>query len=278
MQNRDFKGVWIPKEIWLNEQLTLIEKIIFVEIDSLDNEEHCTAGNDYLANFCGCSERKVTEAIKKLCDLGYIEIVSFNGRLRKIRVVKNAMESSKICESGSQNLQSNNIYNNTVNKKSFSKEKEEVSDYDSHMYSPEEMKKEFLGSSRRNSTRPKKQSLYSKCVAEIDAFTQELQLRTLLVKYLNLRLEMKDKPLYLNQWKGMLSKLLDIVNANPGTLYEDVVRQSIERGYASFFPVNSYSKNKNVFAEGNGLSCEQAEETEEERKEYLERKGRRSEF
>lgn len=278
MQNRDFKGVWIPKEIWLNEQLTLIEKIIFVEIDSLDNEEHCTAGNDYLANFCGCSERKVTEAIKKLCDLGYIEIVSFNGRLRKIRVVKNAMESSKICESGSQNLQSNNIYNNTVNKKSFSKEKEEVSDYDSHMYSPEELRNEFLGSGRRSSTRPKKQSLYSKCVAEIDAFTQELQLRTLLVKYLNLRLEMKDKPLYLNQWKGMLSKLLDIVNANPGTLYEDIVRQSIERGYASFFPVNSYSKNKNVFAEGNGLSCEQAEETEEERKEYLERKGRRSEF
>lgn len=27
MQNRDFKGVWIPKDIWLNEELTLIEKV-----------------------------------------------------------------------------------------------------------------------------------------------------------------------------------------------------------------------------------------------------------
>ena len=28
--NRDFKGVWIPKEIWLNEELTMLEKVIFV--------------------------------------------------------------------------------------------------------------------------------------------------------------------------------------------------------------------------------------------------------
>ena len=147
------------------------------------------------------------------------------------------------------------------------------------MYSPEEMKDEFLGSSRKkNSTRPKKQSLYSKCVAEIDLFTQDLKLHDLLVKYITLRLEMKDKPLYYNQWKGMLSKLADIIKENPNMSYEDVVTQSIERGYASFFPVNSYNKSKNVFAEGTGLSCEQSDETEEERKEILRRKGRRSEF
>lgn len=280
MQDRDFKGVWIPKDIWLNDELTLIEKIIFVEIDSLDNENNCIAGNDYLATFCGCSERKVSDAIKKLCDLGYIEILSFDGRHRKIRVVKSADETRKICEAATKKVQANNIDNNITNNNSFSKEKDEkISDYDSHMYSPEEMKDEFLGSSRKkNSTRPKKQSLYSKCVAEINIFTQDLKLYDLLVKYLNLRLEIKDKPLYFNQWKGMLSKLADIVKDNPGVAYEDVVTQSIERGYASFFPVNSYSKNKNVFAEGTGLSCEQSEETEEERKESLERRGRRSEF
>ena len=38
MNNRDFKGVWIPKEIWLNPDLTLVEKCLLVEIDSLDNE------------------------------------------------------------------------------------------------------------------------------------------------------------------------------------------------------------------------------------------------
>ena len=84
-KNRDFKGVWIPKEIWLNENLTMIEKVILIEIDSLDNEEHCSAGNDYLAQFCQCSEWKVSAAIKKLQELGYIEVISFDGRRRKLR-------------------------------------------------------------------------------------------------------------------------------------------------------------------------------------------------
>ena len=40
---RDFKGIWIPKEIWLSEQLSLMEKVLFVEIHSLDNEDGCYA-------------------------------------------------------------------------------------------------------------------------------------------------------------------------------------------------------------------------------------------
>ena len=27
-ENRDFKGVWIPKETWLNTDLSIIEKVI----------------------------------------------------------------------------------------------------------------------------------------------------------------------------------------------------------------------------------------------------------
>ena len=37
-QTRDFKGIWIPREIWLNENLSLQEKAFIVEIDSLDKE------------------------------------------------------------------------------------------------------------------------------------------------------------------------------------------------------------------------------------------------
>ena len=33
-QQRQFKGIWIPKEIWLNKELTMQEKMILVEIDS----------------------------------------------------------------------------------------------------------------------------------------------------------------------------------------------------------------------------------------------------
>ena len=109
MDNRDFKGVWIPKEIWLSEELKMLEKVILVEIDSLDNENHCIAGNEYLAEFCSCSLSAVTKAIKHLKELGYIEELEFDGRHRKLRVVKNTKQDSKIYGAGSQNLRSNNI-------------------------------------------------------------------------------------------------------------------------------------------------------------------------
>ena len=74
---RDFKGIWIPKEIWLSTELTMLEKVILVEIDSLDNENHCTASNEYLAEFCNCSQSKISKAIKHLTDLGLIELLNF---------------------------------------------------------------------------------------------------------------------------------------------------------------------------------------------------------
>ena len=93
--NRDFKGVWIPRELWLRDDLNILEKCIFVEIDSLDNENHCIASNKYFANFCQCSESKVTNAINKLQELKMIEVMSFDGRHRKIRVVKSTRQTHK---------------------------------------------------------------------------------------------------------------------------------------------------------------------------------------
>lgn len=86
MAERDFKGVWIPRQVWLDENLTMLDKGILTEIDSLDmGEDGCWASNEYLAKFCGCSECKVSLAISKLVQLGYIRIESFDGRRRKIK-------------------------------------------------------------------------------------------------------------------------------------------------------------------------------------------------
>lgn len=83
---RDFKGVFIPKEIWLDKRLNALDKTVLVEIDSLDNGENgCFASNMHLAEFCQCSEKSITRAIQKLKDLGYIELESFNGRTRTLR-------------------------------------------------------------------------------------------------------------------------------------------------------------------------------------------------
>ena len=33
---RDFKGIWIDRKIWLDNRLNALDKIILAEIDSLD--------------------------------------------------------------------------------------------------------------------------------------------------------------------------------------------------------------------------------------------------
>ena len=69
---RDFKGIWIPKEIWLSKELNIMEKLFLVEIDSLDNEDGCFASNAYFAEFFQLSKNRCSEIIKSLETKGYI--------------------------------------------------------------------------------------------------------------------------------------------------------------------------------------------------------------
>ena len=124
---RDFKGVWIAKEIWLDKRLNALEKIILTEIDSLDNGERgCWASNEYLAEFCQCSESKVSKAISKLIELDYIYLRSFNGRQRELksRLSNFTKQNSKIYKAGCETLPPNNIDNNTLNIKKKERKKE----------------------------------------------------------------------------------------------------------------------------------------------------------
>lgn len=70
--NRDFKGIWIPREIWLSEDLSITEKVLLVEIDSLDNESGCFASNEYFAKFLKISKDRVSRLISGLCKKGYV--------------------------------------------------------------------------------------------------------------------------------------------------------------------------------------------------------------
>lgn len=83
--NRDFKGVWIPKEVWLDERLTQFQKLLLAEIDSLDNDEGCYASNEYFAKFFDFSERYVIEGIQKLKELKYVYEAKFDGRKRILK-------------------------------------------------------------------------------------------------------------------------------------------------------------------------------------------------
>lgn len=116
---RDFKGVWIPKQVFLDERLNAIEKLILAEVDSLDIEgsEGCFASNEYLANFCQCSVTKVSTSVSKLIKLGYLYVLKNDGRKRYLKSRLSIFESQefKNSNSGTPNMkQSNNNYKYSI--------------------------------------------------------------------------------------------------------------------------------------------------------------------
>ena len=128
MAERAFKGIWIPAEVWLDERLNPLEKVILMEIDSLDcGDKGCYASNEYIAGFCQCSESKVAHAVTRLVELGYVSRKSFDGRQRILqsRLAKFARQNSKVCKADVQNLQESNIDSNIDINSSIKKEYKE---------------------------------------------------------------------------------------------------------------------------------------------------------
>ena len=98
-QNRSFKGVWIPKEIWLAEDLSPIEILVLTEIQSLDNDEGCTASNSYLAGFFGVTRQRISQIISSLKDKKYIKIsYDKDGDWCKGRVIKVVNNFNRGCK------------------------------------------------------------------------------------------------------------------------------------------------------------------------------------
>ena len=90
---------------------------------------------------------------------------------------------------------------------------------------------------------------------------------------------MKDKPLYTNMWKGMLNKLCELADDDI-VLYERIIKQSIEKGYLSFYPIKQFNNVSKPWEEGVRSSRYTDEELEELEKLNREReqKGMRTKF
>ncbi len=79
---RNFKGVWIAAEIWLDKDLTLVEKALLAEIDSFTgNGRSFIKSNDTIQSEYGVSRNTIGRSLRKLTDRGFID-VTFNGRVR----------------------------------------------------------------------------------------------------------------------------------------------------------------------------------------------------
>ena len=75
MTQRQFKGIWIPAEIWLDRNLSAVDKILLSDIDSFTgNQKTFYKSNETIAEELYISVRSASRSIKKLKDLGYIRI------------------------------------------------------------------------------------------------------------------------------------------------------------------------------------------------------------
>ena len=99
---RDFKGVWIPREIWLSKQLSMMEKVLFVEIHSLDNARGCFASNAYFAEFFQVSTRQIIRYLAALREHGFVTVTVRN---KNERVIRTAGKHRRVPEEAVRQLQ-----------------------------------------------------------------------------------------------------------------------------------------------------------------------------
>lgn len=214
---------WMVSDLELKGNELLVYAIIYGF--SQDGQNKFTGSLQYLADWTNSTKQGVQKNLKSLVDRGLLlkeDYVVSGVKLCKYYAVVDGMQQS--CIPMQQSL-TNSIVNNKTN--SLSKDNESDISRPAGFYFGEKPKP--------------KNNLYTKCISMIDErFADNPKINALLVQFLNMRLEMRDKPMYTNQWKGLLNKLEEL--HSKGFDYEKVIRYSIEHGYASFYEVDNSRK------------------------------------
>ena len=135
---RQFKGIWIPAEIWETRDLSWNEKVVLLEIDSFTaSGRDCFISDEYIGGLIGVNERTARRILSKLIDLGYVKKTRFDGRKRYIESTLTAhivrAEWTNLAGQGGQKCPGTNINitNNQLqnikeeNKESVKEKKEE---------------------------------------------------------------------------------------------------------------------------------------------------------
>lgn len=250
---RDFKGVWIPREVWLDDRLSALDKIILVEIDSLDcGEEGCYASNKYLAEFCQCSEAKITKSISKLVKFGYLEVVSFNGRRREIKsllskirgcLVKSTRQTSKKYEAESEKVRGsiyiNNIENNIDNylKKEIKKEKNDEQEKNLNNKKQDTENLYLKKKTSKKETLPENQKSFDMI---IESYTSNKKLQKELKEHLKVR--KAKKALSNHAIKLSLDRLEKIASSDEEKIA--IVQNSIVGGWTKFYELKPDEKKR----------------------------------
>ena len=80
---RIVKGIWVPIEIWEDDDLCLNEKALLMDIDSFTARgRECYISNDWICERLGVAKRTAQMYLKHLIDRGLVRVVKFDGRVR----------------------------------------------------------------------------------------------------------------------------------------------------------------------------------------------------
>lgn len=75
MNDSNFKGIWIPKEILLDARLTDKEKIVLsIVISFSEDNKTCYVGNRYLSKLLNVTQNRASKIVSSLQEKGYIEV------------------------------------------------------------------------------------------------------------------------------------------------------------------------------------------------------------
>ena len=238
---------WMCNELGLKGN----ELLIFALIHgfSQDGVSKFHGGRKYIGDTFNISLPTVDKALNSLVDKGYLNKEGFDDFVNpnvywvNFEVVKKLYEGGKVSLLGGskETLLNNTSKQTKTEKKSNSKELLPNSDF------------------QFGKAKPKKENLYTKCLAAIRTFTQNENLRDELKTFLDLRLEIarsEGKQFYFGMWTHLLGELkhLTFVESS-GTIDVDlaikIVNTSTIRGWKHFYELTD-----NGFVRNNALQFE----------------------
>lgn len=71
---KEFKGIWLPKEVIKNTNLNDKEKMIYAMILSLSKNQECTVTNSYISKIFNITTIQVSRVINSLKKKGFIKV------------------------------------------------------------------------------------------------------------------------------------------------------------------------------------------------------------
>lgn len=143
---RNFKGIWIDKDIWMNPDLSITEKCLLAEISSLDNDKGCYASNKYFAEFFCISIKTISRSIAKLVEMELLSAEYEKKQANTKRVLKCLFHTGQIVQNdqstldklsishGTKSPTSNTVLNNTNKKEEYLMKLWTIDQIKSHKY------------------------------------------------------------------------------------------------------------------------------------------------